>query len=270
MFRRATGADLTGMRRVRPFTLLLIAGAICSAAGLLVSQWPAGTAEAEGLAPAISAFPTQSTPLTYTVPTVVTEVTPPTTAPATQSDTTSAPSVVSVEAPIATEVAEAIATPTPTDAVMEQAPVSTVVSHPVAIHPSVVDNLPEKADGLLEAMNAARSQDGQSALVLDSTLTDVALSRARDLVERGYFGHYGPDGGSAFSELAARGVDYALAGENLARNNYVGSKTVAAAFEGLMASPGHRANILEPRFTRVGVVAVQDGRMWVYVTVFMS
>lgn len=270
MFRQASGADLTGMRRVPPFTLVLFVGAICSAAGLLVSQWPAGTVEAEGLAPAISAFPTQSTPATYVVPTVVTEVTPPTTTPVTEEEPTAAQAETPPEIAIATEIAEVVATPTPTAQAMEQAPVSTVVAHAAAIHPSVVDNIPEKAHGLVEAMNAARLRDGQSELVLDSTLTDVALSRARDLVERGYFGHYGPDGGSAFSELAARGVNYALAGENLARNNYAESKTVAAAFEGLMASPGHRANILESRFTRVGVVAVQDGRVWVYVTVFMS
>jgi len=46
---------------------------------------------------------------------------------------------------------------------------------------------------------------------------------------------------------AARGLRYRLAGENLARNNYPDSRTVEAAYEGLMASPGHRANILEAR-----------------------
>jgi uncharacterized protein YkwD len=37
-----------------------------------------------------------------------------------------------------------------------------------------------------------------------------------------------------------------------------------------MNSPGHRANILEPRFSSVGVAAVRDGKMWVYVTVFLN
>jgi len=57
-------------------------------------------------------------------------------------------------------------------------------------------------------------------------------------VANGYFDHYAPDGSSAFSELAARGLRYRLAGENLARNNYPDSRTVEAAYEGLMASPG--------------------------------
>ena len=44
--------------------------------------------------------------------------------------------------------------------------------------------------------------------------------------------------------------------------------SVAAAFDGLMASEGHRANILEPRFANVGVGAVQSGHMWSDVTGF--
>ena len=36
----------------------------------------------------------------------------------------------------------------------------------------------------------------------------------------------------------------------------------------LMGSPGHRANILEPRFARAGVAVVRAGKVWFYVTVF--
>ena len=126
----------------------------------------------------------------------------------------------------------------------------------------------EKAAALVDAMNLARIEHGLSALTVDVELTAVAEARARDLVRNRYFDHYGPDGHSAFSELAARGIAYGLAGENLARNNYPEDSTVQAAFKGLMESPGHRANILEARFSRVGVVAARSGRTWVYVTVF--
>jgi uncharacterized protein YkwD len=125
-----------------------------------------------------------------------------------------------------------------------------------------------KAAGLLDALNGARLAEGLAALERHPDLDGVALFRARDLAEHGYFDHYAADGSSAFSEMGARGIAYRLAGENLARNNYPEGRTVSAAFEGLMASPGHRANIVEPRFTRVGVGAVQLGRLWVYVTVF--
>ena len=125
-----------------------------------------------------------------------------------------------------------------------------------------------KARALLDAMNTARRLESLPVLNSNSPLEDVAVARARDLVANGYFAHFAPDGGSAFSELAVRGIAYRLAGENLARNNYPAAGTVQVAFDSLMASPGHRANILEERFRMVGVAAVQSGRTWLYVTIF--
>jgi uncharacterized protein YkwD len=134
--------------------------------------------------------------------------------------------------------------------------------------PVILTSNAVKAGTLLDDMNGARMAAGLSPLDIDAALTEVAVTRARNLITNGYFDHYAPDGESAFSELAARGIGYRLAGENLARNNYVDSKTVQAAFDALMASPGHRANILEERFASVGVAAVESDNMWVYVTVF--
>jgi uncharacterized protein YkwD len=170
----------------------------------------------------------------------------------------------------AAEVAQVVATPTAA-VVVEAAPVSTVQSLPANVsRPTELERAPEKARGLLDAMNEARLAQGLAALEWDESLEEVAYARAKNLVENGYFDHYAPDGESAFSELAARGIRYRLAGENLARNNYLENKTVAAAFDGLMNSPGHRANILEERFSSVGVAAVRDGKMWIYVTVFLN
>jgi len=154
---------------------------------------------------------------------------------------------------------------------MEAAPLTTVQSIPANLsQPAELERAPEKARGLLDTMNEARLAQGLVALEWDSSLEEVAYARAKNLVENGYFDHYAPDGESAFSELAARGIRYRLAGENLARNNYLENKTVAAAFDGLMNSPGHRANILEERFTTVGVATVRSGKMWIYVTVFLN
>ncbi|MCK9520606.1 MAG: CAP domain-containing protein [Dehalococcoidia bacterium] len=130
--------------------------------------------------------------------------------------------------------------------------------------------LTAKASALFDAMNAARADAGESPLAWSPELEAVALVRAAHLARHSYFDHYGPDGTSAFSELATRGISYQLAGENLARNNYPDSHTVTTAFEALMASPGHRANILESRFSRAAVAAVRNGGMWLYVTVFMD
>ena len=175
-------------------------------------------------------------------------------------------------------VAEARATPPapaaePVPPALTHAPAASN-PEPVAAMPAAVSqprefvSVEDRAVELLAAMNAARAQAGLEPLAWDSDLAAVALARAGDLIEHDYFDHYGPDGRSAFSELAARGIRYGLAGENLARNNYAEAKTVQAAFQGLMGSPGHRANILEPRFSRVGVAAVRAGRVWLYVTIF--
>lgn len=128
-----------------------------------------------------------------------------------------------------------------------------------------VDN---HAAALLDLMNAARLAAGTHELVRDPALDYVALVRARDLLRLGYFGHYGPEGESAFTELRARGFAYRIAGENLARNNYPEHRTVRAAFEALMASPSHRANIAEPRFNSTGLAAVRHGKAWLYVVIF--
>jgi len=123
---------------------------------------------------------------------------------------------------------------------------------------------------LLDLLNGARFEHGLAGLERYDYLDAVALARAESLAAHGYFDHTAPDGSSAFSELAGRGILYRLAGENLARNNYPEGKTVEAAFQGLMASPGHRQNILEPAFGAIGLAVVQSGGMWYHVMVFTN
>jgi uncharacterized protein YkwD len=181
---------------------------------------------------------------------------------------------------VSEELAQTRATPTPAGAATAQSAAPALAApgdhQAVATVRASIQNLTafvsydDKAAVLLDRMNNARAGQGAGVLSRDLALDDVALARARNLVANGYFDHYAPDGESAFSELGARGIYYRLAGENLARNNYAENRTVQAAFDGLMASPGHRANILEPRFTRAGIAVVLNGRMWIYVTVFMD
>ena len=156
-------------------------------------------------------------------------------------------------------------TPAPAAEALES-PVSTLPMN--VVHANVLASEPLYAKDLLALMNAARDAVSAGTLKLDSDLDAVALERAIDLIENGYFDHYSPSGDSAFAEMGSRGLRYGLAGENLARNTYPDARTVSAAYDGLMGSPGHRANILEPRFARVGIAAVKSGRTWYYVTVF--
>ena len=263
MFGRQRAAEIEGMPHSKPFGWLLAVGTLCSLAGLIVVWLPGATSAAEQASPPdMSAYEALFSPESNAVQTVVTQESPP------------SPATASIE-PAATErvntaVAQIAVTPTPAP-LLEAAPQSTVQSLPADVSaPVEVPRAAEKAHALLEAMNAARRDAGLAPLEWDVSLEEVAYARAGNLVNNGYFDHYAPDGESAFSELAARGIRYRLAGENLARNNYAEPRTVAAAFDGLMNSPGHRANILEERFSSVGVACVKDGKMWIYVTVFLN
>lgn len=267
MFQRDEGVESEGMPHSKPFAWLLAVGMLCSLAGLSLVLLPLGAgAEENGLTPTTSAPDSDSPGVSNTVPTLVTEASPASTeSPDTPLALPSTPSVATTG-----EVARVAATPTP--AAVTDAPVApSVQAIPAVIQQvSELERMPDKARGLVDAMNQARVDAGLPALDWDASLEDVAYARAQNLVDNGYFDHYAPDGESAFSELAARGIRYRLAGENLARNNYIDSRTVAAAFDGLMNSPGHRANILEERFSSVAVACVRDGKMWIYVTVFLN
>lgn len=120
------------------------------------------------------------------------------------------------------------------------------------IEDGVVD---EKAEALmLEAVNRERTSRGQSFLSIDLNLKEVARSHAKDMLKRGYFSHYTPEGYSPFDRLVAAGITYQAAGENLAF-----APNTALAMQGLMDSPGHRKNILSPDFGRVGIGVVDAG-----------
>lgn len=114
-----------------------------------------------------------------------------------------------------------------------------------------------RPDGEVEAemlalLNRERKQHGLKPLVADERLRDVARRHSRDMLARGYFGHLTPEGVEPFVRIRKGGVDYGAAGENLAL-----APTVEIAHTGLMESPGHRANILQPRFRKVGIGALR-------------
>jgi uncharacterized protein YkwD len=124
---------------------------------------------------------------------------------------------------------------------------------------------------LFNDINAQRTANGLSALAADGCVAYVALERSNDMATRNYFSHTSPDGTGAFDLLTANGVPYGWAGENLARNNYPNDQTVDVAIRDLMASQGHRDNILSTNYTAMGVAAVNDGTgMWYYTMVFIG
>lgn len=249
-----------------PFAWLLLSAAFASLSALVLVRWPAPQGGQAGF-PVVEAsadsyelltlFGRSATPVTNSQPTV----SPPSTAGSAPASAVAAGSVL--------ESLDAVATPPVADAAA--APPAPVATLPSGVRAAdVAEHQPGKEASLFDLVNAARLAAGTGVLDRDADLDAVAFARASNLVQDRYFDHYAPDGTSAFSELAARGLAYRLAGENLARNNYPSGRTVQAAFEGLMASEGHRANILEPRFGAIGIAAVRSGGFWLYVMVFTN
>ena len=114
---------------------------------------------------------------------------------------------------------------------------------------------PELETRMLDLVNEERAKAGLRPLALDPELTPVARSHSADMFARGYFAHDTPEGRDPFDRIRAAKVSFLTAGENLAL-----APTVMVAHNGLMNSPGHRRNILDPQFGRVGI-GIMDGGM---------
>lgn len=114
---------------------------------------------------------------------------------------------------------------------------------------------------MLGLINEERAKAGLSPLELDPELTLVARAHSQDMFVRGYFAHVTPEGITPFDRIKAAGVEYIIAGENLAH-----AATLAVAHSGLMNSPGHRENILRPEFGRVGIGILDGGKYGLMIT----
>ena len=109
-------------------------------------------------------------------------------------------------------------------------------------------------DSVLASMNAYRAKYGLDPLKFDARLLKAADDRIRDMEEREYWAHEGPDGGSPFRWLKYEGYEMQYAGENLA----AGFETTEVLVSSWMESPGHRANILSPEYEDCGIALI-DG-----------
>jgi uncharacterized protein YkwD len=113
------------------------------------------------------------------------------------------------------------------------------------------EGLKRWADEILRLTNIERAANGGLApLVRDNHLEMVMQAHCREMALRGYFNHNTPEGLNPFQRLDAINPPfYTAAGENIA----AGQDSPQAVVTGWMNSPGHRANILNPSFRRVGI-----------------
>lgn len=103
-------------------------------------------------------------------------------------------------------------------------------------------------------VNQERAAGGAGQLSGDASLVKLARLKAQDMIDNRYFDHNSPTYGSPFDMMKRFGISYSFAGENLAM-----APSAASAHRALMESPGHRANILNRNFDRVGIGIVVSG-----------
>ena len=118
------------------------------------------------------------------------------------------------------------------------------------------------AKEVLRLVNIEREKAGLKALTTNTTLTAAADKRAQETVKS--FSHTRPNGTGFQTVLKEFGISYKAAGENIA----YGQKTPQEVVTGWMNSSGHRANILNKNFGKIGVGVYQSGGTIYWTQVF--
>jgi uncharacterized protein YkwD len=125
------------------------------------------------------------------------------------------------------------------------------------------------ATGTVKWTNTERKNNKLPSLAENSQLDKIADLRLADMFKNQYFAHVSPGSSSAETVAEDIGYDYLALGENLALGDFVSDRDLVEAW---MASPGHRANILNTKYQEIGV-AVQKGIFkgeseWIGVQIF--
>jgi len=119
------------------------------------------------------------------------------------------------------------------------------------------------AEDIFELVNRARIDEGLDPLAWSAPLAIVGEEHATEMYVEGYFSHTSPTTGTVAGRMAEAGIPYVTVGENLAL-----AATARTVHQGLMNSPGHRANIVGARFARLGIGVVRGPLGLMVVQVF--
>ncbi|HHV38317.1 MAG TPA: hypothetical protein GXX70_02345 [Tepidimicrobium sp.] len=102
---------------------------------------------------------------------------------------------------------------------------------------------------VLRLVNIERQKAGLAPFVHSEELSKVARTKSEDMARNNYFSHNSPTYGDPFSMIRSFGIQYRTAGENIAK----GYSSAQSVMNGWMGSSGHRANILNPAFGKIGI-----------------
>ncbi len=116
------------------------------------------------------------------------------------------------------------------------------------------------AKQVLKLVNTERKKAGLTELTWDDTVATAAMTRSKEIEKS--FSHTRPDGRNFGTAITDLGITYRGAGENIAW----GQKTPEAVMNAWMNSEGHRANILNPNFKKLGVGYRTDSQRTPYWT----
>jgi uncharacterized protein YkwD len=114
--------------------------------------------------------------------------------------------------------------------------------------------------GVLDQLNQIRAQYRLKPLSLSGSLVAAAQMHSRDMLANGYFAHNSLNGSPFWKRIQAYYPEgrfgYWSVGENLYWSS--GSTSATAVTEAWMASPEHRANILDPAWHQIGIAAASS------------
>jgi len=119
---------------------------------------------------------------------------------------------------------------------------------------------------VIRLTNAQRAANGLGPLAGNSALDAAALAKGNDMLAKGYWAHFAPDGTTPWSFFLNFGYKYAYAGENLARD----FSDAGSAVNAWMASPTHKENILNANYRDIGIGVVEGNLAGVNTTIIVQ
>ena len=148
-------------------------------------------------------------------------------------------------------------------------------------------NTDEIESAILKYTNEERQKHGVAPLAQNTALSTIARQHSEDMVDNHYFSHDNPDGdgptdrarkhgyplrkdlgGGWFSEGIGENIGTMLTGDVEGFGIVVNTPDAVARahVDAWMSSPGHKENILDPRYSRLGVGVAYDGHTYYYAT----
>src|SRR5258706_1810646 len=119
---------------------------------------------------------------------------------------------------------------------------------------------------VIRLTNQQREAVGLNAVSENHVLDSAALAKGNDMLAKGYWAHFAPDGTSPWSFYSSFGYKYRYAGENLARD----FADAGSAVNAWMNSPSHKENILNPNYKEIGIGVVEGSLAGVDTTIIVQ